>query len=43
MSPGILGTYWVLTSFGLTALWCATCEITRRLAHRACPCGTCHR
>jgi hypothetical protein len=32
ISPGILGTYWLLTSFALTAAWIAACELGRRLA-----------
>lgn len=43
MSPGIIGTYWLLASFGVTALWIGACHLARRSARAACPCGTCER
>jgi type IV secretory pathway TrbD component len=34
ISPGIVGMYWLLASFGLGTLWCAACKIARWL-HRS--------
>jgi hypothetical protein len=34
ISPGILGTYWALGSFTLTAAWIAACKTTRRATRR---------
>lgn len=34
MSPGLIALYWLAASFTATALWCAACEITRRINRR---------
>lgn len=41
MSPGIIGTYWLLGSFTITALWIGACHLARRGTRAACPCGNC--
>lgn len=41
ISPGIVVMYWLLASFGATALWIGACEISRCVARytRARRCG----
>lgn len=46
LSPGIIGTYWLLASFAATTAWTLTARHIKRTAHRAtarCYCGTCDR